>query len=193
MDAARLQEAIDFAVASESKAPRDLELAHYQTFGREPFGEAIGPFKERGDTDRRRHPARLHRRGVGRHGARGHDLQRHEELSLDGRRTRLRPEDDSQPRTTACATTCRPSCRSPRIRAPGARRAWASRGSSSPFETEHNRKITWDHLLRQTSDWEGTLWGKPEWADRPIEQPGRVAHAHAQRAGRGRTSTTTCA
>ncbi|MFM8909947.1 MAG: serine hydrolase domain-containing protein, partial [Gemmatimonadota bacterium] len=22
-------------------------------------------------------------------------------------------------------------------------------------------------LLRQTSDWEGTLWGKPEWADRP--------------------------
>jgi CubicO group peptidase (beta-lactamase class C family) len=35
------------------------------------------------------------------------------------------------------------------------------------FETEHNRKITWDSLLRQTSDWEGTLWGKPDWADRP--------------------------
>jgi CubicO group peptidase (beta-lactamase class C family) len=35
------------------------------------------------------------------------------------------------------------------------------------FETEHNRKITWDDLLRQTSDWEGTLWGKPDWADRP--------------------------
>ena len=35
------------------------------------------------------------------------------------------------------------------------------------FETEHNRKITWDTLLRQTSDWEGTLWGKPDWADRP--------------------------
>lgn len=35
------------------------------------------------------------------------------------------------------------------------------------FDSEHNRKITWDHLLRQTSDWEGTLWGKPDWADRP--------------------------
>ncbi len=35
------------------------------------------------------------------------------------------------------------------------------------FESEHNREITWDHLLRQTSDWEGTLWGKPDWADRP--------------------------
>ena len=22
-------------------------------------------------------------------------------------------------------------------------------------------------MLRQTSDWEGTLWGKPDWADRP--------------------------
>jgi CubicO group peptidase (beta-lactamase class C family) len=36
-----------------------------------------------------------------------------------------------------------------------------------PFESEHNRRITWDHLLRQTSDWQGTLWGKPDWADRP--------------------------
>ena len=32
--------AIDFAVVSESKDPRDLKLNHYQTFGREPFGDA---------------------------------------------------------------------------------------------------------------------------------------------------------
>src|SRR6202167_1891359 len=44
-----LQEAIDFAVAGETKAPRDLVMNHYQTFGREPFGYAIGPIKERGD------------------------------------------------------------------------------------------------------------------------------------------------
>jgi CubicO group peptidase (beta-lactamase class C family) len=47
----------------------------------------------------------------------------------------------------------------------------ADRFAKSPFielfATEHNRKITWEHLLRQTSDWEGTLWGKPQWADRP--------------------------
>ena len=36
------------------------------------------------------------------------------------------------------------------------------------FESEHNQKIKWDHLLRQTSDWQGTLWGKPDWADRPV-------------------------
>src|SRR5712664_2777474 len=39
------------------------------------------------------------------------------------------------------------------------------------FETPHNRTITWNHLLRQTSDWEGTLWGKPDWADRPSAKP----------------------
>ena len=26
-------------------------------------------------------------------------------------------------------------------------------------------------MLRQTSDWEGTLWGKPDWADRPCDKP----------------------
>jgi CubicO group peptidase (beta-lactamase class C family) len=35
------------------------------------------------------------------------------------------------------------------------------------FEAPHNQKIKWDDLLRQTSDWQGTLWGKPDWADRP--------------------------
>ena len=38
------------------------------------------------------------------------------------------------------------------------------------FEAEHNQKIKWEHLLRQTSDWQGTLWGKPDWADRPEGQ-----------------------
>src|SRR5437867_7006272 len=38
------------------------------------------------------------------------------------------------------------------------------------FDTPHNRTITWNHLLRQTSDWEGVLWGKPDWADRPTDK-----------------------
>src|SRR5689334_23682577 len=49
IDPHKLKEAIDFAVAGETKAPRDLVMNHYQTFGREPFGYAIGPIKERGD------------------------------------------------------------------------------------------------------------------------------------------------
>jgi hypothetical protein len=44
-----LKDAIDFSIASETKNPRDLKLNHYRTFGREPFGDAIGPIKDRGD------------------------------------------------------------------------------------------------------------------------------------------------
>ncbi|MEE4305061.1 MAG: serine hydrolase [Wenzhouxiangella sp.] len=36
------------------------------------------------------------------------------------------------------------------------------------FAGEHNSGITWHHLLQQTSDWSGTLWDTPDWADRPV-------------------------
>src|SRR3546814_19217354 len=34
------------------------------------------------------------------------------------------------------------------------------------FNTPHNAAITWRHLLQQTSEWEGELWGKPAMVDR---------------------------
>lgn len=34
------------------------------------------------------------------------------------------------------------------------------------FQSEHNAGITWRMLLQQTSEWEGTLWDKPDQADR---------------------------
>ena len=34
------------------------------------------------------------------------------------------------------------------------------------FAGAHNRAITWHHLLQQTSEWEGTLWDKPDLVDR---------------------------
>ena len=36
------------------------------------------------------------------------------------------------------------------------------------FHDPQNQNITWEHLLRKTSDWTGNLWGKPDWADRPV-------------------------
>lgn len=39
------------------------------------------------------------------------------------------------------------------------------------FSTPHNLPITWDQMLRQTSGWTGTMWGKPWWADRPGKNP----------------------
>lgn len=34
------------------------------------------------------------------------------------------------------------------------------------FDSAQNRDITWHHLLQQTSEWEGTLWDKPDLIDR---------------------------
>ena len=37
------------------------------------------------------------------------------------------------------------------------------------FEGEHNSKITWQHLLTQSSDWYGNLFDIYDWADRPAK------------------------
>jgi CubicO group peptidase (beta-lactamase class C family) len=171
MDSARLADAIAFAIQRESRAPRDLEAAHYQTFGREPFGDGIGPCKERGD------PTGL----VVRHGyivATWGDPQRVDMtfsvtksfvsttvgLAFDRgmiRNLKDHVRDYVAPVVASGAT--------PRV---GDRAARLGESMvMQPFETAHNRRITWDDLLRQTSDWEGTLWGKPEWADRPGPNP----------------------
>ena len=43
------------------------------------------------------------------------------------------------------------------------------------FNNSHNEPITWEHFLHQNSDWSGTLWGKPDWADRPISPNPEIA------------------
>ena len=40
------------------------------------------------------------------------------------------------------------------------------------FDGKHNAQITWDHLLTQSSDWSGQLFGGYDWADRPPETGG---------------------
>lgn len=52
------------------------------------------------------------------------------------------------------------------------------------FDSEHNQRITWQHLLHQTSEWEGELFGMPDWIDR-----GRTLSA----AGGGRVGDTATA
>src|SRR5258706_5591515 len=40
------------------------------------------------------------------------------------------------------------------------------------FEGSHNAKITWRHLLTQSSDWSGCLFDLCDWADRPPKEGG---------------------
>jgi len=50
------------------------------------------------------------------------------------------------------------------------------------FDGAHNGAITWRHLLQQTSEWEGTLWGKPDLIDRnrdlALEGRGKAKGTH---------------
>ncbi|MFL5118657.1 MAG: serine hydrolase domain-containing protein [Microvirga sp.] len=167
---ALLKQAVEAAIAGETKAPRDLVMNHYQTFGREPFGYAIGPIRERGDPT-----------GIVVHGGyivaqwgdvnrvdMTHSVTKSMLSSVVGvayDRGMIKSLDDPVKDYVGPVQLYNPlpaANKSDRI------------GSSDlifPFEGPHNSQITWDHMLRQTSDWEGTLWGKPDWADRPGENP----------------------
>lgn len=166
IDTAKLKEAIDFAIANESKASRNLELAHYQTFGREPFGEAVGAFKERGDAT-----GIIIRNGyiIAEWG----DPHRVDMtfsvtksfistvvgLAFDRKLIRNLQEPVYKEMAPVLIYNPLDKFDNPE--------RFGKSKFLELFETEHNRKITWEQLLRQTSDWEGMLWGKPDWADRP--------------------------
>ena len=170
LDPAKLKDAIDFAIASEAKAPRSQAAAQTQTFGREPFGEIIGPMKDRGDATgiiirngyivaEWGEPSRVDMV----HSVTKSFLSTTVGLAFD--RKMIRSLQDKAIDYAAPIA----------VYSPGQRYDDPGKSTQSSFidlfATEHNRKLTWDVLLRQISDWEGTLWGKPEWADRPDRDP----------------------
>lgn len=171
LDSLQLAAAIRFARENEAKAPRDQELAAAESFGRnEPFDGGAGPFKPRGEATglivykgyivaEWGEPARVDMT----HSVTKSFLSSIVGLAVDQglihsvldsvapyvppievydpAAPTRRPEDIGQPQLLY------------------------------PFASAHNRILTWDVMLRQTSDWEGVLWGKPDWADRPTGKP----------------------
>ena len=172
LSAAKIDEAIAYAKSQEVKNPRDLEENHYQTFGREPFGQLIGPVKSRGDQTgviikngyivaEWGEPARVDMT----HSVTKSFLSTVVGLAVD--RGLIRSVDDTVWPYMAPIL----HAETPELASEGGRGKWNGQVPIELFATPHNRKITWKSLLQQTSDWEGTLWGKPEWADRPTGQP----------------------
>lgn len=58
------------------------------------------------------------------------------------------------------------------------------------FDSPHNRKITWDMMLRQINEWDGSIWGKhysasnPDDVLRPAADPGTVYEYNDARVNR---------
>jgi hypothetical protein len=166
LNADKINEAIAFAKSAESKNPRNMEISHYQSFGKEPFGEGIGPFSERGDPTgiivykgyiiaSWGEPSRC-------------DMTHSVTKSFLSSVVGVAVDQGLIKNVNDIVADYVPPIE---LYTPGqVNRSADLIGQPQllyPFATAHNKTLTWDHMLRQVSDWEGTLWGKPEWADRP--------------------------
>ncbi len=170
LDSTKLADAIAYAIASESRNPRDLQINHEQTFGREPFGVAIGPIAPRGAMTGIivRHGYIVAEWGDPSAVEMTHSVTKSFLSSVIGvafDKGLIRSVNDTVSKSVGPILMATDPMRGIVADTPSIGR-WLR-----PFDTPHNRRLTWDHMLRQVSDWEGTLWSKPEWADRPSRDP----------------------
>lgn len=165
MDEAKLKTAVQFAIDQENPTPRNLEIAHYQSFGKEPFGEGVGPFKERGPATGiiLRHGYIVAEWGEPSRVDMTFSVTKSLLSSVVGLAYDQGLISSLDDKVGPYVGPIEPYTLDTRKKAEEIGKPYLI----ELFAGEHNSKITWDHLLRQTSDWEGTLWGKPEWADRP--------------------------
>jgi CubicO group peptidase (beta-lactamase class C family) len=149
MDPSVIDSAVRFAIANEVKIDYDMRMANIKSYTNEPGYKILGPMKQRGK------PAGM----IIKNGyivAQWGDLNRVDMtfsvtksylstiagLAVDNRL--IRSVDDKVKEYV-----------------------WDEK-----FDGEHNGKITWRHLLTQSSDWSGCLFDNCDWADRPPKEGG---------------------
>ena len=144
MNVNRLNDAIAFAEANEYNGSRDLRIAILKGFEREPFHEVLGPTKKRG-------------------GPAGMILKNGYVVAKWGDTKRV---DMTFSVTKSFLSTVAGLAIDNKLIANENDKVinyiW-----DGTFDGNHNKKITWEHLLQQNSDWTGELWGGKDWADRP--------------------------
>ncbi len=149
MDPALLDAAVLFAIDHEASTPTDLREYISTALANEPHGEIVGPVKDRGPMT-----------GL---------IVRHGYVVAEWGEPSRVDMTFSVSKTYLSTVVGLAYDRGliPDVHAPVRELV-----PTEHFEGEHNGAITWDHLLRQTSHWRGTLFGKPDWADRPT--PGLI-------------------
>ena len=169
-DKALLDSAIVFAQLNESQNPKNLQIAHYLGFGQEPFGDGIGPHKTRGaqtgvvlkngyivatwgEPERVDMTFSVSKSFLSSVVGVAYDQGLIENI-----------DDKVGPYMS-------PIFLSDQQYGDNKAHSLGQAMTLNLFDSPHNQKISWNHLLRQTSDWEGVLWGKPDWADRPNDEP----------------------
>jgi CubicO group peptidase (beta-lactamase class C family) len=169
IDSSLMHQAIQYALTHETKFPKNLMLTQAMQFGKEPFSDPIGPMADRGPSS----GVIVHKGYIIAEWGNANAVEMVHSVTktflstvvgLAVEKGLIRSINDKvYPYLPPIEVVNTPitSDQNPINQI----------SFIYPFDTEHNRKINWEHLLRQTSDWEGVLWGKPDWADRPSDKP----------------------
>ncbi|WP_100641815.1 serine hydrolase domain-containing protein [Alteromonas facilis] len=147
LDPQKIKQAVDFAMANEYSGDKDLRIAILKGFAQEPFHDILGPTKKRGG------PAGM----IIKNGyvvAGWGDLNR-VDMTFSVTKSYLS--------TVAGIAVQNGLIANVDERVDGY--VW-----DGTYAGKHNSQITWRHLLDQSSDWSGELFGIKDWADRPPAQ-----------------------
>jgi CubicO group peptidase (beta-lactamase class C family) len=145
----KIQEAVDFAKSNEYTGNRDLRIAILKAFAHEPYHEIVGPTKKRG-------------------GPAGLILKNGYKIASWGDTKRVDMTfsvTKSYLSTVAGLAFDQGLIKD--VHDPVVEYVW-----DGTFEGKHNAGISWEHLLNQSSDWSGALFGMYDWADRPAQEGG---------------------
>tara|TARA_B100001146_G_scaffold78650_2_gene69799 strand:+ start:38236 stop:39366 length:1131 start_codon:yes stop_codon:yes gene_type:complete len=139
----KLNEAIQFAINNENSVENDLRIAIIKSFGNEPDFRIKGPTKKRGNPN-----GLIIKNGyiIGKWG----DIKR-VDMTFSVTKSYLST-------TAAIAFDKQLISLDEKL----VNYVWDGK-----FDDPHNSQITWHHLLNQSSQWSGNLFGTYDWADRP--------------------------
>jgi CubicO group peptidase (beta-lactamase class C family) len=141
---ALLDTAVTFAIKNESKMDYDLRLANIKAYAREPNYKILGPMKHRGK------PAGL----IIKNGyivAQWGDLKR-VDMTFSVAKSYL---------STVAGLTLDAGLIN------NVDEKVEDYVTDGTYDGAHNSKVTWRHLLTQSSDWSGCMFDLCDWADRP--------------------------
>lgn len=144
MNAFWLDSAVRFAVSHETKTDLDLRIANLKAYANEPGYAMVGPMKPRGK------PAGL----ILRHGY------------IVAQWGEIRRVDMTFSVTKSFLSTVAALALDQKLIESIGDRVQPY-VEDNLFDGPHNSKITWQHLLTQSSDWSGCLFDQCDWADRP--------------------------
>ncbi|MFP4488783.1 MAG: serine hydrolase domain-containing protein [Bacteroidales bacterium] len=143
-DSEVLGQALDYAMENEYSGDRDLRVAILESFGYEPYMEIVGTTKDRGG------PAGIILKD-GYIVAEWGDIKR-VDMTFSVTKSYL----------SAVVGLAYDEGLISSVDDKVFEYVW-----DGLFDGSHNSKISWEHLLNQSSDWSGQLFGMYDWADRP--------------------------